>query len=95
MSSSILIISWRQREASNVALPFHSFVRVLQSKFLECDANSYVGSIGSSLAAPPVIKAMRHGNKTSLKSLGDAQLDTLPNLIDQQVETRILHLKRY
>jgi len=41
-----------------------------------------------------VIKAMRHGNKSSLKKLGDAQLDTLPNLIDQQVEARILRLKR-
>lgn len=106
-SSSTLIASWRQREASNVALPlpkFHSSskkthnvassnIHALQSKFVECDTNSEVGSTGSSLTAPPVIKTMRHVSTISLKSLSDAQLDTLSNLIDQQVETRLLHLE--
>jgi len=106
-ASSTLIASWRQREASNVVstLPkAHSSCKkvanvallsipVLQNKFVEYDTHSEVGNSENSLKAPPVIKSMKNISTASLKSLSDAQLDTLSNIIDQQVEARLLHLE--
>lgn len=106
-SSSTLIASWRQREASNVASSLPKAhpsckkmanvtlpsIPVLQNKFGECDTRSEVENSENSPNAPPVIKSMKNISTASLKSLSDGQLDTLSNIIDQQVEARLLHLE--
>jgi len=106
-SSSTLIASWRQREASNFSslLPkSHSSskkvpsltlpsVPVLQSRYVECDTNSIADSIESSLTGPPMIKGI---GRTSTQSLRDDKMDILSSLstfIDLQVETRLSQLE--
>jgi len=106
-TSSTLIASWRQREASNVSsfLPkTHSSskkvpsltlpsVPVLQSRYVECDTNSIAESIESSLTGPPMNKSIR---RTSTQSLKDDKMDifsSLSTFIDLQVETRLSHLE--
>lgn len=101
-SSSTLIASWRQREASNVAVSLPnahssskkiSSVPVLQSKFVECDTNSDAGSTESSLTSPPVMKTIKRTSTPSLKSLSVSQMDSLSTFIDQQVESRLSQLE--
>jgi len=106
-SSSTLIASWRQREASNFSslLPkSHSSskkvpsltlpsVPVLQSRYVECDTNSIADSIESSLTGPPMIKGI---GRTSTQSLKDDKMDILSSLstfIDLQVEAKISHIE--